>query len=64
MSFYNIETVVVYFVAFIGLEMVELVEDGDIPDLGEGGGLCLGEVDYDRASAPSLAGLPLHWLPS
>ena len=29
--------------------MVELVEDWDVPDLGEGGGVCLGDVDFDRA---------------
>ena len=39
----KIEAVVLYCVAFVGLE------DWDVPDLGEGGGVCLGDVDFNRA---------------
>ena len=63
MSLYGIEAVILYFVAVVGLEVVKLVEDWDVVDLGEGGGVCFGDVDFDGAPpAPLLAGLPLHWL--
>ena len=49
MSLYDVEAVVLYFAAAVGLEVVELVEDWDVPDLGEGGGVCLGDVGLNCA---------------